>query len=85
MFTELSGQMKLLVRHVHALHIPAELRARIALDVTVRHPRVRDEADVVFHLRSVTLQPVDLRPGPANDRPWVPPFDEAVAFAHPHW
>lgn len=31
------------------------------------------------------LQLIDLRPGPADDRWWMPPFDEAVTYAHPDW
>lgn len=34
---------------------------------------------------ALTLEMIDLRPGPLNDRSWRPPFDEAVNCTNPHW
>ena len=33
----------------------------------------------------MTLRLVDLRPGPSDDRWWMPPFNDAVSYAHPDW
>lgn len=36
-------------------------------------------------MAALTLELIDLRPGPADDHSWMPPFDEAVGYANPHW
>lgn len=36
-------------------------------------------------MAALTLELIDLRPGPLDDRSWMPPFDEAVNYANPHW
>lgn len=33
----------------------------------------------------MTLQLIDLRPGPADHRCWGPPFDWGVAYENEHW
>lgn len=33
----------------------------------------------------MTLELVDLRPAAADDRCWIPSFDFAVVYEHPHW
>jgi GNAT superfamily N-acetyltransferase len=44
--------------------------------------RPREEPTAVAAL---TLELIDFRPGPLDDRSWMPPFDEAVDYANPHW
>lgn len=36
-------------------------------------------------MAALTLKLIDLRPGLSDDRWWMPPFDEAVIYANPHW
>lgn len=33
----------------------------------------------------MTLELIDLRPGPSDERWWQPPFDYGVVYEHPHW
>ncbi|MFL0242343.1 MULTISPECIES: N-acetyltransferase [Mycobacteriaceae] len=33
----------------------------------------------------MALHLIDLRPGDAGSRWWMPPFDQAVEYEHPHW
>lgn len=33
----------------------------------------------------MTLELIDLRPGPTDERWWQPRFDYEVVYEHPHW